>query len=96
MIATSKRFESFIVVRTIGDHTEIHTVGASGTALDELLDMIESTLTGQLDTSDEGLTMIRIGAHPDAPTGIRVLWVDHDEAVAAVLRSEFESVHVAA
>lgn len=97
----NRRFASFIVVRATSKNTEIHTVGASGAALDELLDAVEGAITSAFETGDlvaddvAEITWDRIGQHPDAPTGIRINGFTAPAAVRNVLDGMLEDVLVA-
>lgn len=90
-------FSAFVVVALTGNYdVEIHTVGASSMALDQLVDQIESLtraalakLTDDNKESCADCTVIRIGNHPDVATGLRIVGVEIEDR--GYLREFFRS-----
>jgi hypothetical protein len=77
------------------DSFEIHTVGASGLALGELMDQIEGTIVSDCDLDDD-VVVTPLGQHPDCPTGYRVVNAGSSafSNVRGVFEDCFEGVEV--
>ena len=100
--AVAKKFETFIVVREKGGSTEIHTVGASGGALEDLIGEIEEVIEDYLadvvgdcerDDDEDQLTY-RVGMNPEIPTGVVVHYFDDVQGIGNALRDHFDAADV--
>lgn len=105
-----QRFEPFVVVRASArDTIEVHVVGASGTALDEVVGQINdcivdhlAAITHGIADSLEDIELAMLGNHPDVATGISVrcdgatALRTRTNVVKTILSNHFEHVMEAA
>lgn len=85
-----KRFDAFIVLRRVGPDVEVHTVGASGIALDEIIATIVALLVDAF-PGEPVEKMVAHGGHPNAPTCVRVGDVLPGD-IKPILETDFETI----